>query len=183
MGRRLRQPSVPNTPSRALTICGLQRSRPKWALRQSYTVRIRAAKTSFWSYGASVRQRRLSCRCSAQLAKGLLERSDRPRVERRCRFGPLFAAAIRRGRVRGMRTARCPRCPQDADEEARAHPAFRRRGRATLRFRRRHSRQTFASVDSSVHHRFDSEHSRPSHHSYKQASTAALAEWRRLGLN
>lgn len=88
-------------------------------------------------------------------------------------------AALKEVGGEGQRVTDC----REIKRAENSHPAFRRRGRATLRFRRRHSRQTFASVDSSVHHHFDSEHSRPSRHSYKQASTATLAEWRRLGPN
>lgn len=61
-----------------------------------------------------------------------------------------------------------------------SHQPFRRRERAMLRFRRMHSLQKFASVHGSVHNLFNSERSLTSRDTYKQARTAALAEWRGL---
>ena len=52
-----------------------------------------------------------------------------------------------------------------------------------LRFRRMHSLQKFASVHPSVHNHFNSERSLTSRTTYKQARTAALAEWRQLCAN
>ena len=49
-----------------------------------------------------------------------------------------------------------------------------------LRFRQMHSLQKFASVHSSVHNHFNAERSLSSRPHYKQARTAALAEWRGL---
>jgi putative transposase len=61
-----------------------------------------------------------------------------------------------------------------------SHQPFRRRERAMLRFRRMRSLQTFASVHGSVHNHFNAERSLTSRDHYKQARTAALAEWRAL---
>jgi putative transposase len=61
-----------------------------------------------------------------------------------------------------------------------SHLPFRRRERAMLRFRRRHSLQTFASVHGSVHNRFNPNQGLSSRDTYKAARTAALAEWRQL---
>jgi putative transposase len=49
-----------------------------------------------------------------------------------------------------------------------------------LRFRRMHSLQKFAAVHGSVHNHFNAERSLSSRDTYKQARTAALAEWRVL---
>ena len=61
-----------------------------------------------------------------------------------------------------------------------SHQPFRRRERAMLRFRRMHGLQKFASVHGSVHNHFNAERSLTSRDIYKQARTAALAEWRTL---
>jgi putative transposase len=61
-----------------------------------------------------------------------------------------------------------------------SHQPFRRRERAMLRFRRMRSLQTFAAVHASVHNLFNIERSHSSRDIYKQARTAALAEWRAL---
>ena len=61
-----------------------------------------------------------------------------------------------------------------------SHQPFRRRERAMLRFRQMHSLQKFASVYSSVHNHFNADRSLSSRPDYKQARTAALAEWRAL---
>ncbi len=49
-----------------------------------------------------------------------------------------------------------------------------------LRFRRMHSLQKFASVHFAVHNHFNTERSISSRNTYKQARSAALAEWRAL---
>ncbi len=61
-----------------------------------------------------------------------------------------------------------------------SHQPFRRRERAMLRFRRMHSLQKFAAVHGSVHNHFNADRSLTSRPDYKQARTAALAEWRTL---
>ena len=61
-----------------------------------------------------------------------------------------------------------------------SHQPFRRREQIMLRFRRMHSLQKFASVQSSVHNHFNAERSLTSRPNYKAARTAALAEWRAL---
>ncbi|WP_210526914.1 IS6 family transposase [Rubellimicrobium arenae] len=61
-----------------------------------------------------------------------------------------------------------------------SHQPFRRRERAMLRFRRMHTLQKFAAVHSSVCNHFSSDRSLSKRSVYKQARTAALAEWRQL---
>ena len=61
-----------------------------------------------------------------------------------------------------------------------SHQPFRRRERAMLRFRRIYSLQKFASVHGSVHNHFNADRSLTSRDTYKQARTAALADWRAL---
>jgi putative transposase len=61
-----------------------------------------------------------------------------------------------------------------------SHQPFRRRERAMQRFRRMRSLQRFAAVRSSVCNHFNTERSLSSRNVYKQARTAALAEWRGL---
>ncbi len=61
-----------------------------------------------------------------------------------------------------------------------SHQPFRRRERAMQRFRRLHSLQKFASVHPSFYNHFNSDRSLTSRDTYKQARTAALAEWRAL---
>jgi putative transposase len=61
-----------------------------------------------------------------------------------------------------------------------SHQPCRRRERAMLRFRRMHSLQKVAAVHSSVHSHFNADRALSSRPAYKQARTAALAEWRAL---
>jgi putative transposase len=63
-----------------------------------------------------------------------------------------------------------------------SHQPFRRRERAMLRFRRMRSLQKFASVHSSVHNLFNLERHLYSRDNFKLHRTAALAEWRQLGV-
>jgi putative transposase len=61
-----------------------------------------------------------------------------------------------------------------------SHQPFRRRERAMPGLGRVHSLQKLASVHSSVHNHFNADRSLSSRPRYKQARTAALAEWRAL---
>ncbi len=61
-----------------------------------------------------------------------------------------------------------------------SHLPFRRRERATLRFRRMRSLQKFDAVHASVSNHFDQERSLPSRNLLKLNRIAALAEWRGL---
>jgi putative transposase len=61
-----------------------------------------------------------------------------------------------------------------------SHQPLRRLERAMLRFRRLRSLQMFAAVHSSVCSLFNTKRSLTSRNVYKQARTAALAEWRGL---
>jgi putative transposase len=59
---------------------------------------------------------------------------------------------------------------------------FRRRERAMLRFRRMRSLQKFVSVHASVYNHFNQERHLYSRCNFKMNRTAALAEWRLLGM-
>ncbi len=63
-----------------------------------------------------------------------------------------------------------------------SHLPFRRRERAMQRFRRMRRLQIFASVYSSVHKRVNQERSLTSRDTFKLTRSAALAEWRQLGM-
>ncbi|MFD1196257.1 IS6 family transposase [Seohaeicola saemankumensis] len=63
-----------------------------------------------------------------------------------------------------------------------SHLPFRRRERAMLRFRRMRSLQKFAAVHASVYNHFNHERSLSSRPNFKLNRTAALAEWRQLGV-
>ena len=63
-----------------------------------------------------------------------------------------------------------------------SHLPFRRRERAMLRFRRIRSLQRFVAVHASVHNHFNQERHLYSRSNFKLNRTAALAEWRQLGV-
>ena len=63
-----------------------------------------------------------------------------------------------------------------------SHLPFRRRERAMQRFRSMRSLQKFTAVHSSVFNHFNQQRSLSSRHIFKQNRSAALAEWRRLGM-
>ena len=63
-----------------------------------------------------------------------------------------------------------------------SHLPFRRRERAMIRFRRMLNLQKFVSVHSSVHNHFNLERHLYSRSNFKLNRTAALAEWRQLGV-
>ena len=63
-----------------------------------------------------------------------------------------------------------------------SHLPFRRRERAMQRFRRMRSLQKFASVHSSVFNHFNQDRSLSSRDIFKLNRTAALSEWRQLGV-
>jgi transposase-like protein len=92
------------------------------------------------------------------------------------RFGPMFAAEIRKRRIEGMKSSRW-RWHLGAEN---SHLPFRRRERAMLRFRRMRSLQKFAAVHASVLNHFNQERSLSSRHLFKAHRAAALAEWRGL---
>ncbi|MEP2735981.1 MAG: DDE-type integrase/transposase/recombinase [Erythrobacter sp.] len=94
------------------------------------------------------------------------------------RFGPLFAADIKRQRISRMRGFRNWRWQNNRAENS--HLPFRRRERAMIRFRQTKSLQKFASVHANVHNHFNSERHLSDRQSYKTARSAALAEWQNL---
>ena len=63
-----------------------------------------------------------------------------------------------------------------------SHLPFRRRERAMLRFRRMRSLQKFVSVHASVCNHFNQERHLYSRDNFKLNRSAALAEWRQLGV-
>ena len=63
-----------------------------------------------------------------------------------------------------------------------SHLPFRRRERAMLRFRRIRSLQRFVAVYASIHNHFNQERHLYSRSNFKLNRTAALAEWRQLGV-
>jgi len=63
-----------------------------------------------------------------------------------------------------------------------SHLPFRRRERAMQRFRRMRSLQKFVAVHSSIHDHFNQERHLYSRTNFKLNRTAALAEWRQLGV-
>jgi len=62
-----------------------------------------------------------------------------------------------------------------------SHLPFRRRERATLRFRRMKTLQLFAAVHASVSNHFNRDRSLSRRQHFKANRAAALAEWRQLG--
>jgi len=118
------------------------------------------------------------------------------------RFGPMFAAEIRRKRVDHMRAYTPWRWHLDevfvkingakhylrraVDHETgrwlnnraeNSQQPFRRRKRAMRRFRRMHTLQKFSAVHASVHNHFKQERHLVSRDIYKERRSAALAEW------
>ena len=93
------------------------------------------------------------------------------------RFGPMFAAEIRRTRVSPDRQETGRWLNNRAEN---SHLPFRRRERAMLRFRQMRCLQKFAAVHSSVHNHFNQERHFYSRDKFKLNRTAALAEWRQL---
>jgi len=63
-----------------------------------------------------------------------------------------------------------------------SHLPFRRRERAMLRFRQMRNLQKFVAVHSSIHNHFNQERHLYSRTNFKLNRTAALAEWRQLGV-
>lgn len=115
------------------------------------------------------------------------------------RFGPMFAAEIRKQRVEGMRLSHWrwhldevfvkirgeTRYGDDREmgrwlnnRAENSHLPFRRRERAMLRFRRMRTLQKFASVHASVCNHFNQERVLYGRQSFKLKRAAALDEWR-----
>jgi putative transposase len=63
-----------------------------------------------------------------------------------------------------------------------SHQPFRRRERAMLRFRRMRTLQKFVAVHASVHNHFNQERHLYNRSNFKLNRTAALTEWRGLGV-
>ena len=61
-----------------------------------------------------------------------------------------------------------------------SHPPFRRRERAMAKFREVRTLQKFASVHASIHNHFNHQRHLNRRDIFKQARSAALAEWRQL---
>ncbi len=89
------------------------------------------------------------------------------------RFGPMFAADIRRQRVSRMKGFRHWRWPNNRAENS--HLPFGRRERAVLRFRQMKSLQKFASVHAGLHNHFNQQRNIVDRQTYKIRRSAALA--------
>jgi putative transposase len=63
-----------------------------------------------------------------------------------------------------------------------SHLPFRRRERAMLRFRSMRTLQKFVAIHASIHNHFNTERHLYSRPNFKLNRTAALAEWRQLGV-
>jgi len=63
-----------------------------------------------------------------------------------------------------------------------SHLPFRRRERAMQRFRSMRTLQKFVAIHASVHNHFNQERHLYSRSNFKLNRTAALAEWRQLGV-
>jgi len=91
---------------------------------------------------------------------------------------PSYGAALKS--VGAIEKRACGRWLNNRAENS--HQPFRRRERAMLRFRRMKSLQKFAALHGSIHNHFNQERSLTSRQTFKDRRSAALAEWRQLGV-
>lgn len=89
-----------------------------------------------------------------------------------------YGAALKEMKAEGVQE--CGRYLNNRIENS--HLPFRRRERAMLRFRKMRSLQKFVSVQASVYNHFNVERTLSSIHIFKKNRSAALAEWRSLGV-
>jgi len=94
------------------------------------------------------------------------------------RFGPMFAADIRRQMVSRMKGFRQWRWRNNRAENSRL--PFRRRERSMQRFRQMKSLQKFASIHASFHNHFNLKRHLVDRQAYRTRRSAALAEWQNL---
>ncbi|WP_422026688.1 IS6 family transposase [Roseovarius sp.] len=125
----------------------------------------------------SVVTKRRNKRAALKILRKLMRRFGRPDVLVTDRL-PSYQAALRELGCGDLQS--CGRWLNNRAENS--HLPFRRRERAMQRFRRMRSLQKFASVHSSVFNHFNQDRSLSSRDIFKLNRTAALAEWRQLGV-
>ena len=121
--------------------------------------------------------RRRNKRAALRMLRKLMRRYGQPEVLVTDRF-PSYKAALRDLGCAELQA--CGRWLNNRVENS--HLPFRRRERAMLRFRRMRSLQKFVAVHSSIHNHFNQERHLYSRDNFKLNRTAALVEWRQLGV-
>ncbi|MEX0861047.1 MAG: DDE-type integrase/transposase/recombinase, partial [Cucumibacter sp.] len=107
--------------------------------------------------------------------RGAMKRYGSPNVIVTDRLRP-YGAALNQLEIAGKQ--RTGRWLNNRAENS--HLPLRRRERAMQRFRQMRSLQKFAAVHSSIHNHFNQDRHLSPRDTFKQARTAALAEWRGL---
>lgn len=125
----------------------------------------------------SVVTKRRNKRAALKMLRKLMRRYGKPEALVTDRL-PSYRAALRELACGDLQT--CGRWLNNRAENS--HLPFRRRERAMQRFRRMRSLQKFAAVHSSVFNHFNHERSLSRRDIFKLNRTAALAEWRQLGV-
>jgi len=125
----------------------------------------------------SVVTKRRNKRAALKMLRKLMRRYGKPEVLVTDRL-PSYRAALRELGCGDLQS--CGRWFNNRAENS--HLPFRRRERAMQRFRRMRSLQKFAAVHSSVFNHFNQDRSLSSREIFKMNRTAALAEWRQLGV-
>jgi putative transposase len=125
----------------------------------------------------SVVTKRRNKRAALKMLRKLMRRYGKPEVLVTDRL-PSYRAALRELGCGDLQS--CGRWLNNRAENS--HLPFRRRERAMQRFRRMRSLQKFAAVHSSVFNHFNQDRSLSSRDIFKLNRTAALAEWRQLGV-
>ena len=121
--------------------------------------------------------KRRNKRAALKFLRQLMRRYGRPEQVETVRF-PSYRAALRNlGATDLQATGRWLN-----NRVENSHLPLRRRERAMQRFRRMRSLQKFASVHSSVYNHFNQERSLYRRDALKLNRTAALTEWRQLGV-
>ena len=93
------------------------------------------------------------------------------------RFGPMFAAEIRKRRIHRQSYSQWHWIDNRAEN---SHQPFRRREGAMARFRDIKTLQKFASAHASIHNHFNQDRHLNRRDIFKQNRSSALAEWRKL---
>ena len=125
----------------------------------------------------SVVTKRRNKRAALKILRKLMRRYGKPEVLVTDRL-PSYRAALRELGCGDLQS--CGRWLNNRVENS--HLPFRRRERAMHRFRRMRSLQKFAAVHSSVFNHFNQDRSLSRRGTFKLNRTAALAEWRQLGV-
>ena len=93
------------------------------------------------------------------------------------RFGPMFAAEIRKRRVNTRNYSNWRWLNNRAEN---SHPPFRRREGAMARLRDIKTLQKFSAIHASIHNHFNHQRSLNCRQIFKQLRASVLAEWREL---